>query len=45
MVTNAKLILMYNELCAVIYIPLRFQKNERKSGDRNIRNYNMIKLN
>lgn len=39
MFTNAKLILMYNELCAVIYIPLRFQKkNERKSGDRNIRN-------
>jgi len=38
MFTNAKLILMYNELCAVIDIPLKFQKNEGKSGDRNIRN-------
>jgi len=38
MFTNAKLILMYNKLCAVIHIPLKFQKDERKSGDRNIRN-------
>jgi hypothetical protein len=30
MFTNAKLILMYNELCAVIYIPLRFQKKMRE---------------
>lgn len=30
MFTNAKLILMYNELCAVIYIPLRFQKMKER---------------
>jgi hypothetical protein len=30
MFTNAKLILMYNGLCAVIYIPLRFEGKMRK---------------
>jgi len=28
MFTNAKLILMYNELCAVIDIPLKFQREK-----------------
>ncbi len=30
MFTNAKLILMYNELCAVIYVPLGFERKMRE---------------